>query len=226
MGIIQQFKEWRERRNEKWHIIDNHHELSIGQYVDIIAIGKDSGELIDKSTAVLKVLTGWSEADIEGLPLSTYSALASGCGWLYEPIPPREVQRDYRVGDYLLRRTNADELTTAQYIDFQAYVKDTDKYIVELLSVLLVPYDKKYGVGYSVTDVQKHIRRYLPTDDAVMLVAFFLKQSEALISSTLHSLEEEVRNAPTKTKEQKETIAKAMAIISAVNGDGSPTLNS
>lgn len=227
MGLIQRFKEWREKRNEKWHIIDNMHELPIGKYLEIIEIGKREGDDIDKSTAVLQVLTGWSVGDIENLSLAEYSALASGCAWLYEPPKPVAVAKEYRCGDYTLRPTSADKLTTAQYIDFQAFVQDTDRYIVELLSVLLVPVGKRYGEGYDMAKVQEWIRRTLPADSAISLVAFFLHNANELMRDTLLSSEEAIRNAPAKTEEQKETKRKAMKIVDIIkNGVGKKTSKS
>lgn len=226
MGIIKRFKEWREKRNEKWHIISNHHELPIGKYLRISEIGKREGDSeIDKSTAVLEVLTGWSAEDIECLSLTEYSALASGCGWLYEEIAPVEIEKEYRVGDYVLRPTNAENLTAAQFIEFQQYAKEPDKYIVELLSVLLVPIGKKYGDGYDVGAVRKWIARYLPTDTAISLVGFFLANAELSTKNMLHSLEKDIQEAPAKKVEQIKSKAMALAWVKHLltSGDGCST---
>lgn len=222
MGIIQRFEQWRNKRNEKWHIIDNMHELPIGKYLRILEIGKGEGEDIDKSTAVLAVLTGWSANDIECLTLDEYSALVSGCGWLYEEVQPVAVQKEYRCGDFLLRPTLAKDLTTAQYIDFQTFAQDADRYIVELLSVLLVPVGKRYGEGYNIERVQEWIRRTLPTDSALSLVAFFLLNAEKSMSDTLRSLADTIKQAPARTMEQMKKKAEAIAITEAMlkNGGG------
>lgn len=220
MKLLQRFKEWRNKRNEKWHIIDNMHELPIGSYLQIIEIGKSDAEDIDKSTAVLSVLTGWSALDIESLSLGEYSALVSGCGWLYEEVQPVAVQKKYRCGDFVLRPTLAKDLTTAQYIDFQTFAKDADRYIVELLSVLLVPVGKRYGEGYSIERVQEWIRRTLPTDSALSLVAFFLLNAEKSMSDTLRCLADTIKQAPAKTMAQMKTKAETMALVEALQTNG------
>lgn len=225
MGLIQRFKQWREKRNEKWHIIDNFHELPIGVYLDIIAVGKSEGEDIDKSTQVLRLLTGWSEEDIENLPIASYSALTSGCAWLYENIAYVPVVKEYRVGRWVLRNSDARTITTAQYIDFQAYVKDSDRYIVELLSTLLIPKGKRYNEGYDIAEVQEAIRRYLPTDTALSLVAFFLKSAQESIANILRSSERDITTAPAKTEEEKKTKEEALITLRNLlkNGGGLPT---
>ena len=224
MGLFQKVKEWRKGR-QKWHIIDNMHDLPIGKYLRILEISKSNAEEIDKSTAVLEVLTGWSATDIECLSLTEYSALVSGCGWLFDEPTPIPVKREYRVGDFVLRPTEAEQLTTAQFIDFQQFAQDTEKYIVELLSVLLVPIGKRYGEGYDVGGVRKWIAKCLPTDTAISLVAFFLANAEQSARRILTSLEEDIKTAPAKTTEQIKSKARALAILklSLPNGGGNLT---
>lgn len=222
MGVIQRFKDWRYKRKEKWHIIDNHHDLPIGKYMECIDIAKSEIDGIDKATAILRVLTGWSEQDIENLSVVEYSALASGCGWLYEQVAVVDTKKQYKVGEFILCPSDADSITTAQYIDFQTFVVDADKYIIEMLSALLVPKGMRYNAGYSIKDVQKSIRNYLPTDDAISLVAFFLAKCQQSIADTRLSLDEEIKRAPAKTKEQKEMKKKAVEMLANMqrSGDG------
>lgn len=216
MGLFDKLK----RRKEKWHIIDNMHELPIGKYLRILEIGKSDAEEIDKSTAILEVLTGWSATDIECLSLGEYSALVSGCGWLFEQPKPTKIQRTYKIGDFELCLTDAKDICTAQYIDFQAYAKDMESYIVELLSALLVPKGKRYGEGYDVERLREHIAQYMPTDTAMTLVGFFLKSAQQSIGNILHSLEQTISEAPAKTIEQMQTKARAMAVAQHLRKNG------
>lgn len=216
MGILNKLK----RKKEKWHIIDNMHKLPIGKYLRILEIGKREAEEIDKSTAILQVLTDWSTTDLEGLSLNEYSALVSGCGWLFEQPKPTKMQRTYKIGDFELRLTDAKDICTAQYIDFQAYAKDMDSYIVELLSALLVPKGKRYGEGYDIERLRKHIAQYMPTDTAMTLVGFFLNNAQQSIGNILHSLEQTINEAPAKTIEQMQTKARAMAVAQHLRKSG------
>lgn len=220
MGLLQRFREWRERRNEKWHIISSHSELPIGKYQRIIEVTRGAADEIDKSTEILRILTGWSIEDIENLSLVEYSAMTSNCGWLQTPPQAVEVEKEYRVGDFRLRVTNCEELTFAQYIDFQTYAKDIDKYSIELLSVLLVPVGKKYNSGYDIERVKAHIARYLPTDVALSLVAFFLAKSLESTLNIPHSLEQLIREAPAKTMEEMQTKAQAITMVEALRKNG------
>ena len=225
MKLIERLRSKRDKRNEKWHIIDNLHDLPIGKYLRILEIGRSDAEDIDKSTAVLEVLTGWNASDIESLSLVEYSALASGCGWLYAEPQPTPIERAYRVGDFVLQPTKAEKLTTAQFIDFQQFAKDVDSHIVELLSVLLVPQGERYGEGYDVAEVRKWIAMYLPTDTALSLIGFFLHNAEQSSKRILTSLERDIKTAPAMNTEQIQAKARAITLVKAslLGGDGCST---
>lgn len=216
MGIFDKLK----RNKEKWHIIDNMHELPIGKYLRILEISKSDNEEIDKSTAILQVLTDWSVEQLEALPLDSYSALASGCGWLFEQPQPTEIKSSYSVGDFKVRMSDAATITKAQYTDFQRYAQDVDTYMVELLSALLIPKGKRYKEGYDMKLLQKHIGMYMPTDTAMTLVGFFLRQSQVSIGHILHSLEQDIDEAPAKTVEQMQTKARAIAVVKHLRKSG------
>lgn len=220
MGLLKRFREWRERRNEKWHIISSHSELPIGTHLRILQVSQGAQDDIDKTTEIIQLLTGRSIEDIESLSLSEYAALASGCGWLHEEIALVQVEREYKVGDYRLRPTDADKLTFAQYVDFQTFAKDADRYMVELLSVLLVPVGHRYNVGYDIERVKAHIARYLPTDAALSLVAFFFASALQSTTTIPHSLEQLIREAPARTMEQTQTKAQAIAMVEALRQNG------
>lgn len=207
-------------RKDKWHIISDMHELSAGKYVEIQRICKGEGEDIDKSTAILRVLTGWSEGDIESLSLTEYAALVSGAEWLYAEPKAVEPKTSYNLGDYDLRLTDAEAITFAQFVDFQAFAKDVDAHFIELLSVVLVPQGKRYGDGYSIKDVRKCIARSLPADDALAVIAFFLHNAQLSLSSIATSLEGVVQSAPSKTVAQTTAKARAMTMLRALRGGG------
>ena len=88
-------------------------------------------------------------------------------GWILQPVA------DYR------------KIRTAQYIDFQTFVKDAEKNIVEILSVMLVPKGKKYNQDYDVIELQNVLRRCLSVADALSLFAFFFVQFRQSIKDSL-----------------------------------------
>lgn len=82
---------------------------------------------------------------------------------------------------------NIMKLNAAQFIDFQAYMKDFK--IQNILSVFLIPQTKvwygwkdgKYNTGYDVSKVIDDIYNEFKMSDAKLLSDFFLSQSTSLL---------------------------------------------
>lgn len=207
-------------------IIDSFNKLSLGKYMEIQAISREEGaEEIDKQTQILSVLTGISEDEILHLPIVEYKELVAKSEFLApENIKYHPVAKKYIVGGFeLIPVRDFRRIETAQYIDFQTYAPDLDKYLVEFLSVILVPKGHRYNEGYDIIEVQKALREEMPVSDGVSVAAFFLTLSRKSILSFLNYSREEAEKIPdrTKRKEMMEKIEAQERLLKG-NGDGSP----
>lgn len=207
-------------------IIDSFNKLSLGKYMEIQAISREEGvEEIDKQTQILSVLTGISEDEILHLPIVEYKELVAKSEFLApENIKYHPVAKKYIVGGFeLIPVRDFRRIETAQYIDFQTYAPDLDKYLVEFLSVILVPKGHRYNEGYDIIEVQKALREEMPVSDGVSVAAFFLTLSRKSILSFLNYSREEAERIPdrTKRKEMMEKIEAQERLLKG-NGDGSP----
>lgn len=202
-------------------MINSYDKLPIGLYLDIQAAtpsDADGGNVIDDlnyQVSILSALSGLSERELLNLPIAEYRDMVEEAAFLTKA--PASVKRPadrYVLGDFaLIPTSDLRKVTTAQYIDFQAYAPEGDAKLVELLSVFLVPVGHAYGDGYDPLDVQAAIRAELPVADAIALVAFFFESWVRLTQDTLRSLEKETKNArrirdPKKRAELLERIAK------------------
>lgn len=168
-------------------MIDNYNKLTIGKYLEVKELLSEDMDALEQQASLIAVLNDMDENDVLDLPLGTYNKLLQSLGFLMELPKPRQAPpTKYKIDgieyDVML---NIQDMTIAQYIDYQTFLKDGDKYIVELLSVFIIPRGHKYNDGYDIADVQKKIREKLSIIDAVTLSAFFLSISQALISSTV-----------------------------------------
>ena len=153
-------------------MITTYEALTMGQYQDIDRITRAEGDELDKQVAVLSILTG--------------KDIAARSAFLRRPIEHTPAVRDtYRLGAWVLRPVkDYRRLTAGQYIDFQAFTRDTFDYC-GLLSVLMVPEGRTYGDGYDPLEVRDVIAGTLPMPDGMALIAFFLNRYAALISASL-----------------------------------------
>lgn len=168
-------------------MIDNYSKLTIGKYLEVKEILSEDMDALEQQASLIAVLNDMETEDVLDLPLGTYNKLLQSLGFLMELPKPRQAPpTKYKIDgieyDVML---NIQDMTIAQYIDYQTFLKEGDKYIVELLSVFIIPRGHKYSDGYDIADVQKKIREKLSIIDAVTLSAFFLSLSQALISSTV-----------------------------------------
>lgn len=206
-------------------IIDNFNKLPLGKYLEIQAVSRDETlEEIDRQAQILSILTGVSEEEILHLPIMKYKELVAKSRFLNpENISYKQIAKKYVVGEYqLIPVTDFRKLETCQYIDFQTYAPDIDKYIVELLSVLLVPKGHRYNEGYDILDVQKAIREDMSVSDGISIVGFFFIWCRRSIQDSLNSCKEELRRIKDKRRrmEMMERI-KAQETLLEINGDGS-----
>ena len=187
-------------------IIDNYNRLTIGQFMDIQEISNnDSLEDIDKQVQILSVLTGMPEEEILHLPITEYKTLVARSAFLDpENIPYHPIAKRYLVGGFeLIPVKDFRKVETCQYVDFQAYAPDLNKYMVEFLSVILVPKGHRYNEGYDILDVQKAIREEMSVSDGVSLSAFFLTSLRQSIANSLNYSKRMAKGIKDKMKREE-----------------------
>lgn len=158
-------------------IIDNYRDLPIGKYLDILELSKDeSVDALEQQVKTISILTGLTEDGVLALPITKYKELAGKTKFLEKQYDGNlRVAKSYGLaGMELIPVKDISKISTAQYVDFQTFTKEGDKYIVESLSTLLIPKGKKYNEGYEIADVHKAIRENLSVADVLSLSAFFL----------------------------------------------------
>ena len=185
-------------------MIDNYNKLTIGKYLELVEIiDDDTLADIDKNVELIALLDDKEVDMIYDLPLPEFNDKIQKTAFLYEEPKPLQVSTVYKLGDMELEAClNINDLTTAQFIDYQTYVKDKNK-MVELLSVFLVPKGHKYNKDYNVFEVQKIIRDNMPITQAMGLSDFFLLLYKSLLKASLISSTRKLKKMMRKEKDLK-----------------------
>lgn len=207
-------------------IIDSYNKLSLGKYIEIQEVTRnESLEDIDKQVQILSILTGIAEEEILHLPIAEYKELVAKSAFLSpEGINYHPIAKKYLVGKYeLVPVTDFRKLETAQFIDFQTYAPDLDKYLIEFLSVILVPKGHRYNEGYDIMEVQQAIREEMSVSDGISLSAFFLTWCRKFVQDSLNYSRQAARRIKDKTKREEilQKIAEQERLLET-NGVGSP----
>lgn len=197
-------------------MIDNYNDLRLDTWLEIDAVLQGDGEDIDKQVQIIAILSGKSVENILALPLAEYGQMAAKTAFLR--AYPDAVTAPARVilGDRVdIPTKDFTKISTAQYVDFQTFVKGGAQAFPQLLGVLLVPEGAKgYNDGYDVAAVVEDIKT-LPVTVAVALVGFFFDSLRQSIEASLTSLTALLKKVPRRKKaELQAKIEEARLLIS------------
>jgi len=184
-------------------MVTSYKEMTLQMYEHLSKIAESDTDDIEKQIQMVSVLTGKSVKEVEDLPISEYHSLAKKTVFLMrEPAVEQIKSNTVKINERVYVITNdVTKITTAQYIDFQEYMKQ-GKNLANVLSTLLVPKGEKYGEA-DFLEVKKDIER-LPICTALGLNAFFLQRFSKLIGNMLHC------SISTLTSEEQKTKAKEL----------------
>ena len=198
-------------------------DISIKQYNEIKDLYLDT-ELSDEDRLILQIniLFGVDALKLKTTELHKY---VNEMKFLGSKIPKMKLKKEYQLGNntYTLKK-DLRNLTVAQWLDFQNFLKDgggdTDNF-PNLLSVFFFPKDvDEYGDGYDIEEVRRDINNYLSIAEAMSISSFFLTYRKILSIRFLLYTRKQTLKAPL-TKEQKKKVKKEMRklIIATFRGD-------
>ena len=180
-------------------MVTSYKEMTLQMYEHLSKIAESDTDDIEKQIQMVSVLTGKTTKEVEDLPISEYHSLAKKTVFLMrEPEIEQIKSNTVKINERVYVITNdVTKITTAQYIDFQEYMKQ-GKNLTNVLSTLLVPKGEKYGDS-DFLEVKKDIER-LPICTALGLNAFFLRRFAKLIGNMLHCSMSALKSEEEKTK--------------------------
>lgn len=180
------------------------YSINLGQFKQIEKIQLEHPD--DSAMQVVKYLYG---DDIEFLPIPEYVRRIEELRFLGETIPTAPLKIEYRINGtvYVLDITPGD-MTTAQFIDAQNYIKDGGD-VQNLLSVYLIPKGKKYAEDYDIEKVKKDVLS-LPMPEVVAICSFFQNWLVRFVRVFRRSLTRQMRKNKGMDKETAEKIRRLM----------------
>lgn len=186
-------------------MIQNYDALTVGKYEAIMRAQRFNADDINRrNLAILSILTDKSEDELLDLPVPKFRELMDGAAFLRRPLRPAPVLKAYHLGEMTLHPVaDIRKMTTAQYIDFQTFIKQPEDMTAELLSCFLIPRGHRYNVDYDILEVQRAIREALPITAAEGLLAFFFKTSKQSMINTLRSSAATLKRTNRKKKDMR-----------------------
>ena len=201
-------------------MISNWSELPIGIYQQIYDINNLHCSDDEKDFRSTALLAGMNYNDFLNLRLEDVRELSSSAAWVYTEPKRKKVKREYHIGntDYRLMR-DVNEMTTAQYIDFQTLIGEQDWYyyrLPELMAIVLIPKGCEYNEGYNHNDTVEEIREYFNVEDALSVADFFCKQFEKCIRRLLNFSVFQIKCLKIQNRKNKELVEALQAAETAL----------
>ena len=190
--------------------------LDLKTYKDIYEITSNAFiEEDDKQFMVAALLGGITYDELLEQPITATTQMVANTAFLYQRPKPEKIKREYTLnGRVYVPFKDFLEMTTSQYIDYQAViVKKFEEHLVDLMSIILVPKGHTYGDGYDREQQLKDLET-LSVTEALGIADFFIKRYIRSLKQTLLYSKAELWIALRKTpkdlrKEMKEKMKEA-----------------
>jgi hypothetical protein len=180
--------------------------INFNEFEQLIQIAEANIPEHYKTSHLISILTGLSIEEIEELPITIYTKLASGLGFMN--YTPKEVKHkdEYEVNGRVYEvHAEVDKICTAQFLDYTTYIKEEQQSLRKLTSCFLIPKGHKYGDGYDVNQVLYDIGCMNFMD--VKALSFFLQlQYAAYLLISIDSMERQMKKMGMPKKKRKESL--------------------
>lgn len=187
------------------NLIKGWKDIKVGTYQEILKREYREDDP-DGIYDLVGLLYGLTKDEVLDLPLEETAALIKSVEFLQKRPRPILVRPEYDLGGHkYVFKSEAGEITTAQYIDFNNTNKKAEN-MAELLAIFLVPKGKAYNKGYDFREVVNDIEKHLSVPEALSMSDFFIYRWRALLKRTATETKKALRAARKDgaiTKEQE-----------------------
>lgn len=203
-------------KKEDPNIIDSWDKMPVGFLKDIHRITSDESlSEDDKSLQAAAILAHISYDTLLNLPLDEAQELVARTAFLYDKPEKKKIRKTYTLnGRTYVPIMSMEDMTTAQFIDFNSLINDIDERLPEILSIFLVPKNHKYNDGYDKNTVVKDIAERLMVTEALGMASFFINGYKKYAMRTLlyseAALEVTMWKAPKELRPQAKEVMKAL----------------
>lgn len=203
-------------KKEDPNIIDSWDKMPVGFLKDIHRITSDNTlSEDDKSLQAAAVLARLPYDTLLNLPLDEAQELVARTAFLYEKPEKKKIRKTYNLnGRTYIPLMSMEDMTTAQFIDFNSLINDIDERLPEILSIFLIPKGHKYNDGYDKNTVVKDITERLMVTEALGMASFFINGCKKYAMRTLlyseAALEVTMWKAPKELRPQAKEVMKAL----------------
>lgn len=195
-------------------------DITLQQYYQIKELLTNEDEY-----TVLNILDVLYGIDSASLPLSALSKYNSALDFLKDEIPVVDIKKKYNINGHTYESNlELTKVSTAQFIDYQNYLKEKQPKYEKLISVLFIPEGHQYNDGYNIKEVQDDILHMSMVD--VQSIAFFIKKQFQLLLSLFQFYLTQSIQKMHLNKDQKQKLLDQLGTLQLSNLESFLTLQS
>lgn len=160
-------------------MINSYDEMPIGVMQQILDINGTHMSDDEKTFRVAALLAGIDYEDFLNLSLDDARKIVSQSGWIETPPQKTKKVKKWYVlnGKQYRLQADVENMTTAQYIDFQSiHREDIFPVLGELIAIVLIPKGCTYNDGYEHSDAVGDINNYLSVTEGLAIADFFTRR--------------------------------------------------
>jgi hypothetical protein len=192
-------------------------ELPVAKLQEIKSVSINIEDEDTKVLTIAGILADKTYREMLDLPLNETTELIKNTAFLYTEPKKKKISSVYHLNgtDYRIMK-NMNDITTSQFIDYQAIAKESGERMAEFLSIFFIPVGCKYNDGnYDREKVVDDINYYLTAEEALGISDFFTVRCVRLIKRTLLLLEARMTMLSWR-KETKEQAKQVMELIQQI----------
>ena len=186
-------------------------DITLQQYYQIKELLTNEDEY-----TVLNILDVIYDIDSASLPISALSKYNNALDFLKDEIPVVDIKKKYNINGHTYESNcELTKVSTAQFIDYQNYLKEKEPKYEKLIAVFFIPENHQYNDGYSIKEVQDDILQMSMVD--VQSIAFFIKKQLSLLLSLFQFYLTQSIQQMNLTKDQKQKLLDQLGTLQLSN---------
>lgn len=191
-------------------------DLTMGEFIELEQILKADIPESYRTVHVLSLLSNHTIDELESLPMHEFKSLTKNLNFINTEPKYNDIKSVYMINEkpYELKSDIA-SITTAQYMDYQVYMKENPVDMIKVLSCFLIPKGHNYNDGYNMQDVMKDVS-FLPLEDGLGIGFFLVKQLVAYILILKDYLEKNLKELKMNKEQTTELITHLDSMASSL----------
>lgn len=161
-------------------------EISIADFLQLMQLQEVADDFqLAREVEIMKIVSG--NPDIDTLSLPEFKQLVGKVTFINQPIPEKLYPpKSFTTPNFkYIIKPDLTKLTTAQYIDYINYIKNSEgiEDLAKILSVFFIPKGFEYNEGYEINEVIEDIENNVDIVTASSVASFFELQSQTCIKA-------------------------------------------